>query len=241
MARIFVTGSTDGLGLATATSLLEKGHEIIVHSRNHQRLTAVQHLIDRGAKPVIGDLAIFEQQCAIAVQVNQYGQMDAVIHNAGMLSGKEMLAVNVLAPYVLTALITKPSRLIYLSSSMHFNGNAVLSDIKWYGSSRSYSDSKLLVTTMANAIERQWHDVSCFTVDPGWVPTKMGGKDATDDFVEGYQTQEWLAEAELASSLESGTYWHHKQTQAPHKAAQDEAFQQALLTTLTHVTGVSLP
>ncbi len=241
MARIFITGSTDGLGLAAASSLLDKGHDIIVHSRNDERLHAVQHLLDKGAKSVIGDLSIAEQQFSVAEQVNRYGQLDAVIHNAGTLSGSDVLAVNVLAPYVLTAQIARPSRLIYLSSSMHFGGKATVSGFNWYSDTDTYSDSKLFVTTLSNAIAKRWNDVSCYSVDPGWVPTKMGGHDATDDLIKGYQTQEWLATTDDIGTIKSGTYWHHKQQLEPHKASQDETFQDELLEALEKVTGVSLP
>ncbi|PPC77597.1 short-chain dehydrogenase [Pokkaliibacter plantistimulans] len=240
MARIFITGATDGLGLATANSLLDNGHEVIVHGRHQQRINDIQCLLEKGANPVIGDLSITEQQISVAKQVNNFGQLDAVIHNAGTLSGKDVFAVNVVAPYVLSALITKPSRLIYLSSSMHFGGKATVSSIGCFNHSYNYSDSKLLVTTLASALARRWLEVSCYSVDPGWVPTKMGGKDAPDDLVKGYETQEWLATTQDTAMLKSGTYWHHKQMLAPHRASQDEVFQEALLTELEQITGISL-
>jgi NAD(P)-dependent dehydrogenase (short-subunit alcohol dehydrogenase family) len=40
MARVFITGSADGLGRAAAQTLLEQGHEVVVHARNRDRLTA---------------------------------------------------------------------------------------------------------------------------------------------------------------------------------------------------------
>jgi len=240
MSRIFISGSTDGLGFLTANSLLDQGHEIIVHSRNFERLKAIQPLLDKGAMSVIGDLSILAQQFSVAEQVNHFGQIDVVIHNAGTLSGNDVLSVNVIAPYVLTALITKPSRLIYLSSSMHFDGKESLSGIDWYGNTHNYSDSKLFVTTLANAIARHWHDVSSYSVDPGWVPTKMGGKEAPDDLVMGYQTQEWLAITENMATIESGTYWHHQKPLQPHVASQNEKFQDELLNALAAVTGISI-
>ncbi|WP_127019289.1 SDR family NAD(P)-dependent oxidoreductase [Rheinheimera mangrovi] len=241
MARIFITGSTDGLGLATANSLIDKGHEVITHSRNEHRLSAVQHLVDKGAKAVIGDLSAFEEQCAVADQVNQLGQVDAIIHNAGIVSGKDVISVNVVAPYTLTALITKPSKLIYLSSSMHFGGSATLTNDDWLINTNDYSDSKLFVTTLANAISKRWNDVACFSVDPGWVPTKMGGKDAPDDLVEGYQTQEWLATANEMATPRSGTYWHNRQQLVPHRASLDVRFQDQLMEELVKVTGIRFP
>src|SRR4051812_34319217 len=118
MARIFVTGSADGLGRAAAQTLLGEGQQLVVHVRSKNRLDAVKELVERGAQVVTGDLSDLEQTKALAEQVNRLGRMDAVIHNAGIYSGSQVLAVNVVAPYVLTALIAKPKRLVYLSSGM---------------------------------------------------------------------------------------------------------------------------
>jgi nucleoside-diphosphate-sugar epimerase len=115
MTRVFITGSADGLGRAAAQTLLEHGHAIVVHARNPNRLSAVADLLDRGAAAVVGDLSDVEETRGVASQVNQLGRMDAVIHNAGVISGPDVLPVNVVAPYLLTALIHRPQRLVYLS------------------------------------------------------------------------------------------------------------------------------
>ena len=115
-ARVLVTGSADGLGRAAAQTLLEQGHEVVVHARNRDRLTAVRDLLDRGAGAVVGDLSDLEETRDVAGQVNRLGQMDAVIHNAGVGGGPQVLPVNVVAPYLLTALIDRPKRLVYLTS-----------------------------------------------------------------------------------------------------------------------------
>ena len=126
MARIFITGSADGLGRAAAETLLEDGHEVIVHARSTQRLTAVSDLIDGGASTVVGDLADLDQTWAVAEQVNQLGRIDAVIHNAGIYIGRHIMPVNIVAPYLLTALIDRPQRQVYLSSGSHYGGRADL-------------------------------------------------------------------------------------------------------------------
>src|SRR5437879_2927119 len=102
MARIFITGSADGLGRATAQTLLEHGDQVVVHARNTDRVTVLQDLVARGAAAVVGDLSDREETRALADQVNRLGPMDAVIHNAGVISGPHVLPVNVVAPYVLT-------------------------------------------------------------------------------------------------------------------------------------------
>ena len=135
MPRIFITGSADGLGRATAQTLLESGHEVVVHARSAERLAAVGDLVDRGAVPVVGDLADLDQTRDVAEKVNRIGRMDAVIHNAGVSTGPTVLPVNVVAPYLLTAFIHRPQRLVYLSSDMHPGGRADLRSMNWSGRS----------------------------------------------------------------------------------------------------------
>jgi NAD(P)-dependent dehydrogenase (short-subunit alcohol dehydrogenase family) len=242
MARIFITGSVDGLGRAAAETLIGGGHEVIVHARSAERLTAVQDLIDRGAGSVVGDLAGQKQTRGVADQINQLGRVDAVIHNAGVLSGRSLLPTNVVAPYLLTAFISRPQRLVYLSSGMHHGGRADVSGVDWSGqrSTGSYSDSKLFVTTLAFAVARLWPEVFSNAVDPGWVPTRMGGSGAPDDLRLGHLTQEWLASSDDAEARSSGGYWFHQRRRSPHQAVRDPQFQDGLLASLARFTGVPL-
>jgi NAD(P)-dependent dehydrogenase (short-subunit alcohol dehydrogenase family) len=239
MARIFITGSADGLGRETARTLLAGGHDMVVHARSEQRLANVRDLVERGAEAVMGDLADPDQTREIAEQVNRLGRMDAVIHNAGVYSGATILPVNVVAPYLLTALIHRPRRLVYLSSGMHRGGRADVAGMDWRGRSRtgSYSDSKLFVTALAAAVARLFPGTASNAVDPGWVPTRMGGPGAPDDLRLGHLTQEWLAVSEDADALRTGGYWHHQRLQKPHPAVHDVRFQDQLLSALVDVTG----
>jgi len=240
--RVFITGSASGLGHAAAETLLSQGCEVVVHVRSQTRMSAVQELVEQGAIATIGDLSDIAQIRVLARQVNAIGRMDAVIHNAGVLSGAQVLVVNVVAPYLLTALMQRPQRLIYLSSSMHTGGRTNLSGMDWTGrkATGSYSDSKLFVTTLAAAVARLWPEVYSNAVDPGWVPTRMGGRWAPDDLRLGHLTQEWLATSNDPEALTSGGYWHHQQRQTPHRAVNDVRFQDALLEELARATGVRL-
>ena len=242
MARIFITGSADGLGRETARTLLDSGHEVVVHVRNDGRLDAVGPLVERGAEPVVGDLADLDRTRDVAAQVNRLGRMDAVVHNAGVYRGSAVLPVNVVAPFLLTALVHRPARLVYLSSGMHQGRRARTAGMDWSGRSvtGSYSDSKLFVTALAAAVARLLPDVASNAVDPGWVPTRMGGPGAPDDLRLGHLTQEWLAVSEDAAALTTGGYWHHQRLQTPHPAVGDERFQRELLDTLADATGVGL-
>ena len=237
MARVFITGSADGLGRLAAQTLLDDGHEVVVHARSSDRLDAVRDLVDRGAAVVVGDLADLEQTRGIARDVNRLGRMDAVIHNAGVYSGPQVMPVNIVAPYLLTALIDRPQRLVYLSSSEHYSGRASLASVDWSGRrAGSYSDSKLFVTTLAAAVARLWPDVFSNAVDPGWVPTRMGGPGAPDDLRLGHLTQEWLATSDDTDARSSGGYWYHQRRIEPHPAVRDPHFQDQLLDDLARFT-----
>jgi NAD(P)-dependent dehydrogenase (short-subunit alcohol dehydrogenase family) len=254
MSRIFITGSSDGLGRAAARALIDDGHQVVLHARSQERASAFGDLAPRSAGVVIGDLASGIETRRLADQVNAIGRMDAVIHNAGTYStaGRAptpeghatILAVNTLAPYILTALIKRPGRLIFLSSGMHRGGAGSLRDIDWierrWDASQAYSDSKLYVTALAFAIARCWPGVLSHAVDPGWVPTKMGGPGAPDDFEKGYLTQTWLAVSDDPAAMVSGRYWHHRRSQTAAKEASDLRFQDQLSTRLAELTGVPL-
>ena len=254
MARVFITGSTDGLGRAAAKALIDEGHEVVVHARSRQRASALDDLAPRAAGVIVGDLGSAVETRSVAVQVNAIGRMDAVIHNAGAYStsGRSptpeghatILAVNTLAPYMLTALIERPARLIYLSSGMHRGGVGSLRDIDWterrWNASQAYSDSKLYVSALALAIARCWPDVLSNAVDPGWVATKMGGPGAPDDFDEGYLTQTWLAVSNDSAAMVSGRYWHHRRPRTPAEDVSNPRFQDQLSAKLAEMTGVSL-
>ncbi|MFI8308268.1 SDR family NAD(P)-dependent oxidoreductase [Streptomyces sp. NPDC085927] len=241
MSRILVTGSADGLGRAAADALLSAGHEVVVHARNEERAAGVQGLVDRGAGLVLGDFADRDVVRRIAAELNEAAPLDAVIHNAGVWSGPAVMPVNIIAPYLLTALLRGPRRLVYLSSGSHYQGRIFLNGIDWQGDQPgSYADSKLFLTTLAAAVARLRPGVLSNAVDPGWVPTKMGGPGAPDDLELGHRTQAWLASSDDPQALTSGGYWYHQQRQQPHASVLDENFQDRLLHTLGEETGTAL-
>jgi NAD(P)-dependent dehydrogenase (short-subunit alcohol dehydrogenase family) len=167
--------------------------------------------------------------------------MDAVIHNAGVYTGPHVLPVNIVAPYLLTALIDRPQRLVYLSSREHRSGRPSLTGVDWSGRrAGSYPDSKLFVTTLTVAVARRWAEVFSNAVDPGWVPTKMGGPGAPDDLRLGHLTQEWLATSEDPEARTSGGYWYHQRRTEPHPAVRDRRFQDQLLEDLAGFTATHL-
>jgi NAD(P)-dependent dehydrogenase (short-subunit alcohol dehydrogenase family) len=254
MAHVFVTGSTTGLGRAAAESLQRDGHHVALHARSAERARDLGDLATRASGVVIGDLATGADVRSIADQANSHGPFDAVIHNAGIYVDRartatedghaRVLAVNVLAPYLLTEWIERPARLIYLSSGMHHDGDSSLRDIDWlsrpWNGVQAYCDSKLFLTTLAAAIAGRWPDVRSNAVDPGWVPTRMGGGGAPDDLVQGHVTQVWLAVSDDPGANATGAYWHHQRREAPARATSEPRFQTALMAELGHLTGVTL-
>ena len=240
--RVLITGSSNGLGLAAARTLLAQGHEVVTYVRSQGRMPAVGELVGHGTIATICHLSDLGQIRDLAQQVNAIGWMDAVIHNAGVISGAIQL-VNVVASYLLTALVQQPSRLIHLSSSMHSDGIARLDRMDWscQREAGSYSDSRLFVTTLAAAVARRWPDVYSNAVNPGWVPTRMGGGlNAPEDLRLGHLTQEWLATSKDPRTITSGGYWHHQKRQQRHPAANDMRFQDQLLAKLARTTGTNL-
>jgi NAD(P)-dependent dehydrogenase (short-subunit alcohol dehydrogenase family) len=254
VSRVFITGSTDGLGRAAARVLIDEGHDVVLHARSRERAASVADLAPRAAGVVIGDLASAAETRELAGQVNDVGRMDAVIHNAGIYlepsrgttadGHAKTLAVNALAPYILTALIDRPDRLSYLSSGMHHAAAGSLRDIDWterrWNAAQAYAESKLHVVALALAVARIWPGVLSNAIDPGWVPTKMGGPGAPDDLELGYRTQTWLAVSNDAAATVSGGYWYHQQRQAPAHSALDPVFQNKLIDRLAALTRIKL-
>jgi NAD(P)-dependent dehydrogenase (short-subunit alcohol dehydrogenase family) len=253
VARVLITGSTAGLGRAAAEQLLDDGHEVVLHARNAARATSLGDIAHRAAGTVVGDLSGVDEVRRVADRVDAIGGIDAVIHNAAIYvdprrvatadGHARTLAVNTLAPYLLTAWIDGPSRLVYLSSGMHTTGDTSLRDIDWterrWDGVQAYCDSKLFVTALAVALARRWPDRRVNAVDPGWVPTRMGGPGAPDDLRSGHVTQTRLAVTDDPDA--TGGYWYHEARRPPAPAAVDRHFQDALVDELIRLTGVRLP
>jgi NAD(P)-dependent dehydrogenase (short-subunit alcohol dehydrogenase family) len=254
MARIFITGSSDGLGLAAPQSLSQGGHDVVLHARSNQRAAEAESLLPNAAAVVVGDLSLSDNTRSVAEQVNALGRMDAVIHNAGIYTMPArgstadghavVFAVNTLAPYILTGLINRPRRLVYLSSSLHRSGEGSLPDLDWtqrkWDPAKAYAESKLHVAALAAALARLWPDVLSNAVDPGWVRTKMGGRAAPIDLATGQRTQSWLAASDNPRAQVSGGYWYNLQQQNPAHEVTDPVFQNRLLIQLRELTGVAL-
>jgi NAD(P)-dependent dehydrogenase (short-subunit alcohol dehydrogenase family) len=253
VARVFITGSSDGLGLMAARLLIEQGHEVVLHGRNEGRSSDAVAAAPGARGVVSGDLATIAGARTVADEVNKLGRFDAVIHNAGVgyREGRvetepgvpTVFAVNVLAPHILTALIERPNRLVYVSSGMHRGVRPRIDDLLWtkrsWSGSSAYSESKLCDVLLAFAVARRWKDVKSNALEPGWVATKMGGPSAPDDH-QGCVTQAWLATSEDELARSSGGYFYHQRSRAPNPIAADLKTQEELLAECDRVSGVPL-
>jgi NAD(P)-dependent dehydrogenase (short-subunit alcohol dehydrogenase family) len=256
MARIFVTGSADGLGQMAARLMVADGHRVVLHARNETRAKEALAAVPGAETAVAGDLSSITDCRQIAAQVNALGAFDAVIHNAGVGYREprriatadglaHVFAINTLAPYILTALIRKPKRLVYLSSGMQRSGDPTLKDLAWsarpWSGSSAYADSKLHDVILAFAVARKWPDVLSNALEPGWVPTKMGGPGAPDDLDAGAVTQVWLATSNDPEAMVTGQCFYHQKRRAPDPAARDERIQDRLIAECAKISGVAFP
>jgi len=256
MARVFITGSADGLGRMAAQLLIEQGHSVVLHARNQKRGQEAMAAVPGVQTVVVGDLSSVAGVRTVAEQVNSLGSFDAIIHNAAIGYQEprriatedglpQVFAVNTLAPYILTALIQRPKRLVYLSSGLHQSGDASLTDLTWerrpWQGQQAYSDTKLHDVLLAFAVARLWPDVFSNALEPGWVATKMGGPGATDDLDAGHRTQVWLAASDDPAATVTGQYFYHMRPRKPRPVTRDTRVQEALLDACKRLSGVELP
>jgi NAD(P)-dependent dehydrogenase (short-subunit alcohol dehydrogenase family) len=255
MARIFITGSADGLGVLAARLLVRDGHQVVLHARNDERAEAARAALPDAEAVVVGDVVTIRAMRSVAEQANRLGRFDAVIHNVGIgyretrrietedgLS--HLFAINVLAPYLLTALMERPDRLVYLSSGMHPGGVPVMDDLQWtrrrWDGAAAYAESKFLDVLLAFGVARRWPGVRSNALEPGWVPTRMGGPGAPGDMEAAPVTQAWLAAGTDPATQVTGQYFYHQRTKSPARPTLREDLQDALLHACARISGVAL-
>jgi NAD(P)-dependent dehydrogenase (short-subunit alcohol dehydrogenase family) len=255
VSRVFITGSADGLGAMAGRRLVAEGHTVVLHGRSPQRARQAMEAVPGAVAALHGNLSSIAEIREVAEQANARGRFDAVIHNAGIgyrerrrletVDGlSHVFAINVLAPYLLTALMEWPDRLVYLSSGMHRGGDPSTDDLQWqrrrWQGAQAYSDSKLWDTVLAFAVARRHPEVRSNAVEPGWVATKMGGPGAPDELARGDETQAWLAVSDDPAARVTGRLLHHLRVVDAALAAADPGVQDDLLDACHQLTGESI-
>jgi NAD(P)-dependent dehydrogenase (short-subunit alcohol dehydrogenase family) len=207
---------------------------------------------------VVGDLSDIAQdeiRRRAGQQARWFG-FDAVIHNGGISYREpnlvktvdglpQLFAVKSLAPYILTILITMPKRLVYLSSGMHYGAGSHLDDMlwekrRWRSGSQAYAETKFQDVLLAFAVARLFPEVKSNSLEPGWVPTRMGGAGAPDDINKAHRTQVWLATSDEPTATVSGRYFFHQKQRDPDPATMDIDRQDLLLVLCRKLSGTAL-
>ncbi|KAK0671713.1 putative dehydrogenase [Cercophora samala] len=248
MVRFFITGSSDGLGVRTASKLISQGHTVVLHARNAQRAEDARKACPGAETVLIADLSSVEETKRLAKEASDLGPYEAVIHNAGVYTGGTLFTVNTLAPYLLTALMGPGAqkRLVFVSSELHAGGRPRLGgseDIRESG----YGDTKLHNVILAKAFARIWR-TKAYSVHPGWVPTKMGGAKATGDMELAVDTFVWVATGgqtggkgeKEEDGWTPGGYFTALKEEQPSRIASEQSVQDGLLAVLESMSGVKV-
>lgn len=251
MARVFITGSSDGIGLHAAKLLADNGHKVTLHARNEDRAASTKSAVPKAENIVVGDLRTVASIKKLAQDANAAGPFDTIIHNAGIgyggTSSSEMtsdgisavFAVNTLAPYIMTCMMDKPkSRMLYMSSDSHYGGDESLKNCT---TSHSYGNSKLHDTMLSKAFARRWNDVQVVSMHPGWVRTKMGGSAPSSTDKPAKALLQWAAGEGSLAKLPSGSFFTSSGQDSPHPGADNVAKQEELLKICGDVSGVKAP
>lgn len=258
MTTVLITGATDGIGRATAALLLSRGHDVLVHARSAERGAPVLAELAGGpgsARLVTGDLARPAQVRALADQVREAGGVDSLVHNAGVwvrgdtpprtAEGVETtLAVNVLAPHLLTALLGDAvrDRVVWLGSGMAGSGRP---DPERLGAvtdpQQAYRDSKACDVALAVAWGRRRPDLASAALDPGWVPTKLASAGATGRIEDSADSLAFCAlpVTEGGADLAAAPCWKgHSPARLPGRL-RDDALVDALAAACDRLTGLA--
>lgn len=249
MPTICVTGSSDGIGLATVRLLLARGHKVLVHARSEERGRPVIDALDGDAHLVTGDLSRMPEVHALAGQVREHGPLAVLAHNAGVWVRGHVLpmtpdgfettfAVNVLAPHLLTALLADQltDRLVWLGSGMAGSGRPKPSALGGERNTRqAYADSKACDVALAMAWGRRLPHVASAALDPGWVRTKLASDGAPGDVADAADA---LAFCCTDADLASAPYWKDRAPVPVPGRLRDEGLQDAIAAACDQLAGL---
>ena len=248
MTTICLTGSTDGIGLAAARTLLADGHRVLVHARSESRGRPVVDDLSGDVDLVVGDLTSLAEVRALAERLR--GEpLDVLAHNAGVwvreqtprMTGdgfETTFGVNVLAPHLLTSLLQGhlSGRLLWLGSGMAGSGRPKPTALGGEREPRqAYADSKACDIALALAWGRRLGLPSA-AVDPGWVRTKLASTGAPGEVEEGADTLAWCC---VQAPLEQAPYWKDRRPATVPGRLRDAGLQDAIAAACDRLAGIS--
>lgn len=256
MARVFITGSAQGIGAECARQLLAAGHEVVLHARDAARASAARDTNPGACAVVVGELTDMTCTRSLAAAAESVGPYDVIIHNAGVGGGsgaraptsdelESIFQINVVAPYMLTGLMSLAPRMIYLTSGLEADGRWTPRDLQWtqrdWNPMQAYSDSKLHDSMLSFELAERHPELAVNVVDPGWIKTQLGGPDAWDPVEAGAETQVWLATSDDEAASASGQYVKRREVLVPNPVTRDAHARAELMAELERITGVTLP
>ena len=248
MTTICLTGSTDGIGLAAARTLLADGHRVLVHARSQARGRPVVDALSGDVDLVVGDLASLRDVRALAERLRAE-PLDVLAHNAGVwvrddtpritADGFETtFAVNVLAPHLLTSLLAGhlSGRLLWLGSGMAVPGRPKPTALGGERETRqAYADSKACDIALALAWGRRLGLPSA-AVDPGWVKTKLASSGAPGEVEDGADTLAWCC---VQAPLQEAPYWKDRRPATVPGRLRDAGLQDAVAVACDRLAGIT--
>ena len=265
MKTILVTGSTDGIGRATARVLAERGCAVIVHGRNQQRAGAAAREVatatgNQQVTAVAADFASLAQVRELAEQIRaNYPRLDVVINNAGIAVRRRQrsadgyestFAVNHLAPFLLTNLLldllrdSAPARIVNVSSGAHSNGQIDFDDLQmehrfdgWAAYSNSKLANALFTCELARRLDAQ--QVTANFLHPGVIDTKLLHVNfgGGSPVEVGAQTPVHLALADEVAGV-TGAYFVNRRRSRASAAADDRRLAAELWRVSASLTGL---
>ncbi|MFI5838160.1 SDR family NAD(P)-dependent oxidoreductase [Catenuloplanes sp. NPDC051500] len=255
MARVFITGSSTGIGQAAAVALIAQGHEVVLHARNEQRAAEAARQTPGATETVIGDLSSFAETHELARNAEKFGPYDTIVLNAGIgrlhdperrvtVDGhEEMFQVNTLSAYLLTALLPRPKRLIFTSSALAGSGVLALDDPSFartrYVGRQAYANTKLHLILLALGFDRRWPEVDSIAFDPGWVATQMTIRNGDEAPLDAAHAGGRLATLATGTEVPEDNY-DTQRSWRPQEDEKDAKNQDSLLTLCAELTGVTI-
>jgi len=184
MTVAVVTGASQGLGLALAHHLATAGWSVVADARDADRIRAAVDALPGGPHVAVpGDVTDSWHRGALAAAAAELGGADLLVNNASTLGASplprfadlepdtyaEILAVNVVAPLALAALLLpqlreRRGRILNITSD---------ASVEAYPTWGGYGSSKAALDHATQVLAEEEPALRVYAVDPGDLRTEM--------------------------------------------------------------------